>query len=184
MVTYLEDTDVLEIYNGTAYVPVSGEAPILQIKSTSKTDTFTTTSTSFTSVTGLSASITPKSTASKILVLASLSASVDAVAGNGVYARITGGNSTNFVGDTAGTRPRAFAGYTDYQSSWQAARSAASLSINLLDSPATISSVNYEVQIRGVAGSSVYVNRSGDDADLSDRFGRFASTITLMEVAA
>ena len=42
---------------------------IVQCVSTTKTDTFTTTSTSFVDVTGLSATITPKFSTSKILVM-------------------------------------------------------------------------------------------------------------------
>ena len=43
---------------------------ILQVKSTIKTDTFTTTSGSVTDITGLSVAITPASTSNKILVIA------------------------------------------------------------------------------------------------------------------
>ena len=45
---------------------------ILQVVSTTKTDTFTSTSTSMVDITGLSATITPSSTSSKILVMASV----------------------------------------------------------------------------------------------------------------
>ena len=41
---------------------------VIQVKSTTKTDTFTTNSTSFTDITGLSVSITPTISDSKILV--------------------------------------------------------------------------------------------------------------------
>ena len=44
---------------------------IIQVVSTTKTDTFSTTSTSFSDVTGFSVSITPTSTSSKIMVMAS-----------------------------------------------------------------------------------------------------------------
>ena len=42
---------------------------IIQVKSVTKTDTFTTKSTSFTDITGLSVSITPTRSDSKILVM-------------------------------------------------------------------------------------------------------------------
>ena len=41
---------------------------ILQVVSTTKTDTFSTTSTSYVDITGLSVSITPTSTSSKIFI--------------------------------------------------------------------------------------------------------------------
>ena len=43
---------------------------VLQVVTTTKTDTFTTTSSSLTDITGLSASITPASTSNKILIIA------------------------------------------------------------------------------------------------------------------
>ncbi len=49
---------------------------ILQVVSTTKTDTFSAASASFTDITGLSLSITPSSTSSKILVMVSLRMSV------------------------------------------------------------------------------------------------------------
>ena len=41
---------------------------IIQVRSVTKTDTFQTSSASFTDITGLSVSITPQSTSSKILI--------------------------------------------------------------------------------------------------------------------
>ena len=51
--------------------PSGGGGGIVQCVSTTKTDTFTTASTSFTDVTGLSATITPKFSTSKIFVMVS-----------------------------------------------------------------------------------------------------------------
>ena len=52
-----------------ASIPSGG---ILQIQSTTKTDTFSSSSTSFTDITGLSVNITPTSSTSKILVITSV----------------------------------------------------------------------------------------------------------------
>ena len=46
-----------------------GAGKLLQVVSTTKTDSFTTTSTSYTDITGLSASITPSSSSSKVYVI-------------------------------------------------------------------------------------------------------------------
>ena len=51
----------LPALNGSALTNIDG-GKILQVKSTTKTDTFSTTNTSFTDVTGLSIAITPSST--------------------------------------------------------------------------------------------------------------------------
>ena len=48
--------------------PTGGGGGIIQVVSTTKTDTFDTTSTSFVDITGLSVSITPKFSTSKILI--------------------------------------------------------------------------------------------------------------------
>jgi hypothetical protein len=64
MVTYRSDDDLVEVYNGSSFVPVGG---ILQVVSTTTTTTTSTTSTSYVN-TSLSASITPSSASSKILI--------------------------------------------------------------------------------------------------------------------
>ena len=51
-----------------------GAFRILQVVSTTKDDTFTSSSTTFTDVTGVSVSITPSSTNSKVLVILSFNA--------------------------------------------------------------------------------------------------------------
>ena len=51
-------------------VPTGGGGGIIQVKSVVKTDIFTSTSTSFVDITGMSVNITPTSSSSKILFLA------------------------------------------------------------------------------------------------------------------
>ena len=53
--------------DGSALTNISGGGKVLQVVSSTKTNTFTTTSSTFTDITGFSASITPSSTSSKIL---------------------------------------------------------------------------------------------------------------------
>ena len=50
-------------------LPSGSAGGIIQVKSTTKTDTFTTNSTSFTDITGLSVTITPTRSDNKILVM-------------------------------------------------------------------------------------------------------------------
>jgi hypothetical protein len=56
---------------------------------------------------------------------------------------------------------------------------------NFLDSPATTSSLTYNVQmaIRGTGSGTWFLNQSSGDSD-STETARAASTITLMEIAA
>jgi hypothetical protein len=72
---YEKDTDMIAIYNGTAWRYIAAATPtngtVLQVERDTDTTTRNTTSSSFTDVTGVSVTITPKSITSKILVIAS-----------------------------------------------------------------------------------------------------------------
>lgn len=161
--------------DGTVTVIPNG---VLQVVSTAKTDTFFTTSQSFTPVTGLSASITPSADTSKVLVLVQLAASTQAAAIH--FQLLRGATVLAFRGDSSGSRIQGFGG----------AYSGAdpdlvfTISATYLDSPATTSSTTYSVEAR-VGGNSfngAYVNRSYTDTD-NATFGRAASSITLIEIA-
>jgi len=144
---------------------------------TVKTDTFSTTSASYTPVTGLTATITPSSATSKVLVIVQVSTS-----GTGPgFMRLSGGNAANYKGDSDGASrvesaimPWGGDGNFGY-----------SFPIVYLDSPATTSPVTYGVDVRrgGISTYTIYVNQSADDSNNTNR-GRFASSITAIEVAA
>lgn len=182
MTTYIEDSNSVQIYDGSAWKRVlNTTGSILQVVSTVKTDTFSTTSTSYTDVTGLSASITPSSTTSKIMVFVTASAagSNDAVA----HVRVTRAGSAVNVGSASSNRIQSgFAVFTNNGVGGYSSNHGST--INFLDSPATASSVTYAVQIRegGVAAGTVYIGRTGLDVD-SSYSTRTPSNITLMEVA-
>ena len=181
MVTYLKDTNQVQAYDGSAFAPLG---TILQVVSTAKTDTFSTTSTSFVDVTGLTATITPSSATSKILIMTHVPIGHTATGTNqGGQIRLNGGNASDYVGDASSNRVRA-AGWTgSNQNDANIANSAFAQSIVFLDSPATTSAVPYAVQARtGVSGQTLYVGRSGTDTDNAS-FARLPSSITLMEVA-
>lgn len=148
---------------------------VIQVVSTTKTDTFSTSSTSFVDITGLNASITPRSTSSKILVIIHASISND-VGVNDLATRLVRDSTPIYVGDTAGSRTLATTGTNAPGPS-----SAASVPITYLDSPTSTATLNYKLQMR-VTTSSGYLNRSDTDTD-SASFHRYASSITLMEIA-
>jgi hypothetical protein len=160
---------------------------ILQVVSTTKTDTFSTSSTSFTAITGLSASITPSSASSKVLIIAQVSLGFPAsVSDSGSRLLLTGGNTSAYKGDTADSRTRAIMGTRSAGSGatqYQHGNTLESETIVFLDSPATTSSVTYGFEIASNTANSVFVNRAGEDGDSSLRT-RGASSITVMEVAA
>ena len=149
-----------------------GAFRILQVVSTAKTDTFTAAATSYTDITGLSVSITPSSTDSKILVFASGSA------GTVTYIQLVRGSTAIFIGDTAGSRVRAT------QATYAAAANIPNnFSFVYLDSPATTSATTYKLQGRAEAGT-FYINRAATDTDAANSYPRTASSITVMEISA
>ena len=176
MTTFLEDSQTISIYDGTDWKQSLGvTGGILQIVSTVKSDTFTVASTSYSNITGVSASITPTSTSSKILVLLSLGL-VDMSGAVIVTGDITRAGTQIGVGNTAGSRTRAGWGRV------ADVNRGTSINYNFLDSPATTSSTTYQARIRSNAGTA-FVNRLSTDSDLT-LTPRTISTITLMEVSA
>lgn len=147
---------------------------VLQVVSTTKTDTFSTASTSYVDVTGLSVSITPTASTSKILIQFSI------VAGSqGIFAaQLVRGSTVIGVGDLVGSHTQAsIASFTNSD-----ANTTAIGAFNYLDSPATTSATTYKIQVI-TQGSTNYVNRTINDVN-SIVGTRSASSITVMEIAA
>jgi hypothetical protein len=175
MVTYRSDDNVVEVFDGSAFVGVGG-GKILQVVSTAKTDAFTMSGTVLTDITGLSASITPSATSSKILVLASVAvAGVNGV--NGALTILLRGATPIAVSDSAGSRAQT----TSFSETF-GPHTSQTTNVSFLDSPSTTSAVTYKFQTSSNGAATVFVNRGQVDTDNSG-FGRSVSTITLMEVA-
>ena len=152
---------------------------VKQVVQTTKTDAFTTTSNNFVDVTGLSVSITPSSSSSKILVLGMIASS--GPNSGTMQGKVVRGNTDLIIGDAASNRTRSvFANNTYSQES-----NIYTMSYVYLDSPSTTSSVTYKVQIRSDSFSSgtCCINRTSYDGD-NNAYSRGASTITAMEIAA
>jgi hypothetical protein len=152
---------------------------VLQVVSTTKTDTFTTSSTSFTDITGLSVSITPTSATSKIMVLVSLQASGQN-ASNGSSSRLMRGATAIFIGDADSNKDRASADIIGGQGGNRVTSSQAPM---ILDEPATTAALTYKVQIKSTTAGNSYVNRGSADTD-DGGHQRTASSITVMEIGA
>lgn len=177
MLTWLQDTNKYENYNGTAWVAL-GSSPILQVVSTAKTDTFTSSSGTFTDVTGLSVTITPSSATSKVLVQLSVNGN-GGTASASMIGRLVRGSTAIAIGDAAGSRSRATFGNSIAAGSSDIINNA----VTFLDSPATTSATTYKIQVLSDSSPNlVYINRSSSDGDLATR-ARSISTITVMEVA-
>jgi hypothetical protein len=184
MVAYLNDSNTLSIYDGSAWKtslrPTGG---ILQVVSTTKTDTFTSATSGFVDITGLSVSITPSSASNKILIYATVNWNHSNDANATGLLKLTGGNTSAYIGDSASSRTPAASG-ARFSSAFAGLTTGWTMesSLNYLDSPATTSPISYQVQIFRDTGT-VYVNRNADDSDIIS-VGRFASTITAFEVAS
>ena len=153
---------------------VSRSGGILQVVSTTKTDTFATTSTTGVDITGLSATITPRSTSSKILVLVSAPFSTTTNQINSIS--LTRGGTPIGGGTIVGSRTSAFK--SSYLTS---TNTGGVLAGEFLDSPATTSSTTYQVQGRTSAGTITFGISGGDTNDANH--ARTSSSITLIEVA-
>jgi hypothetical protein len=149
---------------------------VLQVVSTTKTDTFSSTTTgAFTDVTGMSASITPSSTSNKILVIASINSD----GGNNSHIRLVRDSTAIFVGDTAGSRSSISGGVARYSPDGDGM---VNNGLSYLDSPSSTSSLTYKIQFYLWLSTTWYLNRTIDDSNAG--YGqRGASSITLMEIA-
>ncbi len=152
---------------------------VLQVKQAMTDATWSTTSTTMTDVTGMSVSITPSATSSKILVI------VDAHIGYSVYAGVF-----HLLRDT--TKIYAGAGglnrgglYTNYyEGSGGPDYALLPLTANYLDSPATTSSITYKLQGASYFNGDIgYLNRTHGNINQDNRDGLTASSITVMEIA-
>lgn len=180
-IAFLKDTNSTVYYSGSAWVALGGGGggKVLQVVTTCKTDTFSSSaaSSTYADVTGLSASITPAATTSKIFIV--VNAQVASTTGtNRAAVRLVRGSTAIDVGTAAGNRILASTAASSPNTD-----SIESSGISFLDSPSTTSSTTYTVQIAMLSSGTVYVNRSSSDSD-STVTPRTASTITLLEIGA
>jgi hypothetical protein len=179
-----QDSNGVPVLDGTDLSIPSSALPagtILQVVSTIKTDTFTTTSATFGDVTGLSVTITPTSTTSKILVSCFVGLYSHGTDEEAIHFQLAGGNTAAFIGDSAGSRVRAVLSSSNTVTGSFQNRIGNSSNIQYLDSPSTTSAITYKLQARVSSGTG-HVNRSATDSDNAS-YPRVPSSITVMEVA-
>tara|TARA_X000000950_G_scaffold49599_1_gene58168 strand:+ start:504 stop:1031 length:528 start_codon:yes stop_codon:yes gene_type:complete len=141
-----------------------------QVVQTYKTDIFSTSSTSFVDVTGLSVSITPSATTSKILI--SLTATIaQGTAGWNLYTQLLR-DSTVVGSSTGGSSGQLFAGSLFAGNAY-----VETIAQNYLDSPSTTSEIIFKLQAKVGGSRTGYFGRRGD----ADSEG-FPASITATEV--
>jgi len=169
----------LDLTGKTVTLPAGTGGKILQVVSTTKTDVFSTTTSSNTwfEITNLSATITPSSTSSKILVLFSVNWG-SSTASSGQFRLIRGGSAIA-IGDADGTRQRTT--ISNYSVGSSTGHNQSDTKIHL-DSPSTTSATEYKIEGANENGT-FYLNRTGRDGT-GGADGRSISSITLIEVGA
>jgi len=157
---------------------------VLQVAQAFKTNVFSLTSQSFIDVTGLTVSITPTASSSKILLMMNVAFSARTTQ-DSLYAAFGKNSSviTATIGDADSSRPRAtlasFPGDASGVNNYQAQATQM-----YLDSPGTTSPITYSVMMRTANGNTMYVNKTYSDRDSTNYDGRWTSSIIVMEVAA
>ena len=164
-------------------VPSGGGGGIIQVVSTTKTTAFTSSSTSYVDITGLSATITPKFSTSKIYMTVNLNSSSDVR-----YAafRFVRGSTPIAVGtDTTGSQEAVTMTTGSNNAITYDNLILRNQAMSILDSPATTSATTYKVQGKiTYSTGNFYINRTPYTDTTSTYVMRAASTITLMEVSA
>ena len=161
-----------------AGVPTGGGGGIVQVVSVVKSDTtsISASSGSFNDISGLSATITPTSSSSKILVLFNVNAGF-ASGYRGSFRLVRGSTAIN-IGDASSSVQRmTFSSIETKNTS-----ATEQVSSNFLDSPSTTSSVTYKVQLEAEGGTH-FINRAKANGQGST-YHNGTSNITLMEVSA
>lgn len=158
----------------------SGSLPsgtLFNFQFTTLTTVFTTTSTSFTDITGLSVTITPTSSSNKILVRAVVG--VDAASATSAAAfQLVRGSTPIGIGTSVGSRTACTT-----QSSAPGVSQMASATLEWVDTPATTSATTYKVQILTNVAGTVGVNASSTDTNTA-QFPRTVSIISVCEIKA
>lgn len=146
MMIYETDTNLVRIYNGTAWKTLSysdyTSGSVLQTVHTDIASNVNFTSTYIS--TGVAATITPSSTASKILITGCTLNISHGAARDWAEFRIYKGGSSIYLID----------GYVGDQSTTATAMSMPGISFNYLDSPATTSATTYTIYTKTVLGNT------------------------------
>jgi len=155
---------------------------IIQVKSATITNTFDNDSETFADITGVTVTITPTRSDSKMLIMYNGCAGMESTnrMGHIRIVRVVGGTTTTdiYVGDAASNRARVSSTFASSQNYFMQAFSG-----TFMDSPATTSAVTYKMQVAaGDAGYKVNIGRDDENSDEFSR-GRVPTSITVMEVS-
>jgi hypothetical protein len=188
-IPYVDDSDLVRDF------PTADEAQALAIAAglsaagnagigdnaitTLKDDTFSTSSASYTDVTGLAVTITPTTDTSKVLLVVTVSGQINGSTGEFGYMTLLRGSTSLISAESPGSRTPAFVASARTPSTG-GSTSMQTYTMHLIDSPGSSAPITYKVQAR-VTGNTLYVNRTPTDTDSAD-YARGVSSITAIEV--
>ena len=161
--------------NAITSLPAGVGGKVLQVVQAAKTDTFSSASASWVDITGLSLSITPSSTLSKVFITANFVTSNSAIQSVGV--RLVRDSTSIFAGDDTTIRK----GTTSWQFMNPSNQNAGSSSFQYVDSPSTTSATTYKLQMWVTSGTG-YIGQMSADIN-NTVYGRSASSIIAYEIA-
>tara|TARA_S200000501_G_scaffold367638_1_gene404247 strand:+ start:492 stop:1022 length:531 start_codon:yes stop_codon:yes gene_type:complete len=160
-------------------LPSGSSGGIIQVKQTVLDTVFTSNSTSYTDVTGMSVSITPQRSDSKILVMVTLRCAMNQSDRWSAYILLRD-SQILFDGTAEGSRTQCSIWHIPFVGTGTG-NTFGDKNITFLDSPASTSSLTYKLQVKVQSGATAYVNRSMNDSN-ADYGPRTSSSITVMEV--
>ena len=169
---------LIEGFNGNSMPSGS----VIQVKSTSKTDSNEKNSTQSYDIPGLSVTITPTSASNKIFIIFNLNIQSSGSFGGDVVRLVR--DSTNICfADAAGTRIRGSNAVVRHEVGDNYDYTGESIVNSFLDSPGDTNAHTYKVNLYDdTANNTVYINRDADGGTGSG-LRRTVSTITVMEIA-
>lgn len=159
---------------GLKWATAASGTKIGQVAQTFLSTTFSTSSSTYTDLTGLSVSITPTATTSKILVLVSITQSTSTGGAGNTFFQLV--RDSTAVGNSSGLTQNSFSAVAGAMLPTSGSGQTGTI---YLDSPSTTSATTYKIQMRNDGGYTAYVNRRGADTNSGG-----VSTITVMEVVA
>ena len=164
---------------------IGGGGKIGQVIQTHKADGFSTTNgvtgTGFTDITGLSATITPSATSSKILIMGSIDVSESS--SNRILLRLKRGSTVIGNASDSGMSSQEVHKHVFNTGT---ASGQNNMSVNFLDSPSTTSATTYQFSVTNNQldnNSTIYVNRNANSGS-GNQDAHSTSQITLMEILA
>jgi len=174
--------DITGLVAGALPSTVIGAGAVLQVVNTTYTSTFSQSITTRAKLNNISASITPTSASSKILIMCGIFFEGGTNDHNWHFFLYR--DSTDISSPSPGSRSAAIAmagvGYFDVDND----STPAMVNFHYFDSPSTTSTITYAPGVGNTdTTKTIYINRTVTDSD-SNGYERGISSITLMEIAA